>query len=119
MKLWFALRTDGVEPIRTMIRSHVELTQELAALVRADDRFEIVAPHPLNLLCIARTGDTVEQANEATDRLIGRANDSGTALFTRTVLDDRSVLRISIGARATERHHVMAMWELLRRLSDD
>ena len=43
------------------------LTQLLAELVAADDRFEIVTPHPLNLLCIAlRDGDA------ATDRLIER-----------------------------------------------
>jgi aromatic-L-amino-acid/L-tryptophan decarboxylase len=36
-----------------MIRRHVGLTQELAGWVADDDRFEIVAPHPLNLLCIA------------------------------------------------------------------
>ena len=53
LKLWFAIRCDGVESFQTMIRPHVELTQELAARVAADDRFEIVAPHPLNLLCIA------------------------------------------------------------------
>ena len=46
------LRLDGVAPIQAMIRRHVELTQRLAAEVAADDRFEIVAPHPLNLLCI-------------------------------------------------------------------
>ena len=53
LKLWFAIRCDGVESFQTMIRSHVELTQELAGLVAADERFEIVAPHPLNLLCVA------------------------------------------------------------------
>ncbi|MEX2625244.1 MAG: pyridoxal-dependent decarboxylase, partial [Ilumatobacteraceae bacterium] len=52
LKLWFAIRLDGVESFRSMIRRHVGLTQELAGWVRADDRFEIVAPHPLNLLCV-------------------------------------------------------------------
>ena len=35
-----------------MIRRHVDLTQALAGWVAADDRFEIVAPHPLNLVCL-------------------------------------------------------------------
>ncbi len=30
--------------------------------------------------------------------------------MTRTVLDGRSVLRVSIGARTTEREHVEAFW---------
>jgi aromatic-L-amino-acid decarboxylase len=114
LKLWFAIRCDGVVSFQEMIRRHVELTQDLAVLVAADDRFEIVAPHPLNLLCIARRGDG---ADATTDALIDAANASGEALFTRTVLDGRSVLRISIGARSTERHHVEAAWHLLDRLA--
>jgi aromatic-L-amino-acid decarboxylase len=112
LKLWFQLRLDGVEIVQEMIRDHVRLTQELAELVARDDRFEIVAAHPLNLLCVAlREGDT------ATDRLIEQANATRTVLFTRTVLDGRSVLRFSIGARATRERHVRAAWSLLQQLA--
>ena len=112
LKLWFHLRIDGIEAVQEMIREHVRLTQLLADLVAADDRFEIVAPHPLNLLCLAlREGDA------ATDRLIEEANATGTVLFTRTVLDGRSVLRFSIGARATQERHVRSAWTLLQKLA--
>jgi aromatic-L-amino-acid/L-tryptophan decarboxylase len=113
LKLWFALRTEGVAPIQTMLREHVALTQELAGWVAAHQRLDIVAPHPLNLLCVAHT-----DGDEATDALISKANASGIGLFTRTVLDGRSVLRISIGARATTRHHVIGMWKQLAALAD-
>ena len=117
LKLWFAIRCDGVDSFQTMIRRHVELTQGLATWVAADDRFEIVAPHPLNLLCLAVRADDLDAANAATDALVEAANATGHALFTRTVLDGRSVLRISIGARATERAHVDAAWNLLTTLA--
>ena len=94
-----------------MIRRHVELTQQLAAEVAADDRFEIVAPHPLNLLCVRLAG---ADADARTDALIDAANATGRALFTRTVLDGRVALRFSIGATATEWRHVAAGWQLLR-----
>ena len=112
LKLWFSLRTEGVGPVQDMIRSHVALTNDLADRIAADDAFEIVAPHPLNLLCIA-----CADGNAATDRLIERANASGIGLFTRTVLDGRSVLRISIGARSTQSEHVLAMWNKLSELA--
>ena len=114
LKLWFAIRCDGVASFQTMIRSHVALTQELAGWIADDDRFEIVAPHPLNLVCIALHGDG---ADAATDALIDAANATGEALFTRTVLDGRTVLRVSIGARSTERHHVASAWHLLQQLA--
>lgn len=116
LKLWFAIRCDGVESFQTMIRSHIELTQELAGLVADDHRFEIVAPHRLNLLCIAVRNDDLDAANAATESLLERANASGKAIFTKTVLDDRKVLRFSIGARSTERRHVLDAWQLLADL---
>jgi aromatic-L-amino-acid decarboxylase len=112
LKLWFTIRSGGATDAVAMIRRHVALTQELATWVAADDRFEVIAPHPLNLVCIAhRDGDA------ATDSLVERANASGHALFTRTVLDGRSALRVSIGGARTERHHVEAAWALLRSLA--
>ena len=112
LKLWLTIRVEGVAAIQAMIRRHVELTQRLAALVRADDRFEIVAPHPLNLLCLR-----LAAGDQPTDRLIERANATGSVLFTRTVLDGRSALRFSIGTKATEWRHVAAAWQLLQSLA--
>ena len=111
LKLWFTLRCDGVEPAQAMIREHVRLTQMLAELVEADERFQVDAPHPLNLLCCSLVA-----GSERTDALIEAANSTGQALFTRTVLDDRVSLRFSIGARLTQERHVLAGWRLLQSL---
>ena len=72
LKLWFHLRIDGVDSVQAMIREHIRLTQLLAEWVAADERFEIVAAHPLNLLCLA-----VREGDAATDRLIEQANATG------------------------------------------
>ena len=95
-----------------MIRRHVDLTQELAEWVHADGRFRILAPHPLNLLCIAH-----RDGNEATDSLIERVNATREAYFTRTVLDQTSAMRWSIGSRLTDREHVKQAWDLVRSLA--
>jgi aromatic-L-amino-acid decarboxylase len=113
LKLWFGLRLDGVESYRSLIRSHVDLTQRLASWIAADGRFEIVAPHPLNLVCLRLADDG------ATERLIAAANATRDVWFTRTVLDGHPVLRFSIGSRSTEERHVAAAWELLQKLAAD
>jgi aromatic-L-amino-acid decarboxylase len=41
-------------------------------------------------------------------------NDSGRAFVTPSVLDGRWMVRVSIGAEATERADVAALWQLLR-----
>ncbi len=112
LKLWFAMRCEGPAPFQAMIRDHVTWAQDVAAWARADERFDIVAPHPLNLVCLAlRAGD------EATDRLVESANATGEALFTRSVVDGRSVVRFCVGGRSTQRRHVAAGWQLLSSLA--
>ncbi len=106
LKLWFTIRLDGIATVQHRIRRDVELTQQLASWVAADDRFEIVAPHPLNLLCIRVVG-----GDALTEQLIDRINDAGRAHVTRTVLDGQTVMRVSIGARTTERRHVESLWQ--------
>jgi aromatic-L-amino-acid decarboxylase len=113
LKLWFTIRAGGAADAVDMIRRHVRLTEQLVEWIGYDDRFEIVAPHPVNLVCVA-----LRAGNEATDRLIEAANATGAALFTRTVLDGRVALRFSVGGRTTHEHHVRAGWELLRKLAD-
>jgi aromatic-L-amino-acid/L-tryptophan decarboxylase len=117
LKLWFAIRCDGIDAFQRMIREHVEWCQRLATWVADDDTFEIVAPHPLNLLCVAVAASNSDESNTRTDALIESANALGDSHYTRTVLDGRSVLRISIGARTTTPAHVEAAWQQLRTLA--
>ncbi|MGA9275908.1 pyridoxal-dependent decarboxylase [Ilumatobacter sp.] len=112
LKLWFTIRTEGIEEFRRMIRGHVATAQQLAGWIADDDRFEIVAPHALNLVCLA-----VRDGDAATDALIDAGNASDAGHFTRTVLDGRSVLRISVGASTTSTDHVRTAWETLRSLA--
>jgi aromatic-L-amino-acid decarboxylase len=112
LKLWFTLRADGPGPARAMIGRQVGWAAELAGWIEADPRFELAAPAALNLVCLRHV-----DGDAATDALVEAANASRAALFTRTVLDGRSALRVCIGGRTTERRHVEAAWALLTSLA--
>jgi aromatic-L-amino-acid/L-tryptophan decarboxylase len=110
LKLWAVLRWYGAEGLREHIRTGVGLARELASWVRADPRFEIVAPHPLGLVCLRlRAGDAASEA------LLTAVNDSGEAYLSHTRVGGRYVLRVAIGGTFTERRHVEALWALLQR----
>jgi aromatic-L-amino-acid decarboxylase len=109
LKLWFVIRSFGVEGLQNMVRRHVALAQEFAGWVKADERFELAAPHPLNLVCFRhRGGDAINQ------RIMDRVNESGKMYLTHTRLGDKLTLRMSIGQLRTERKHVERAWTLLR-----
>lgn len=109
LKLWFVIRYYGVEGLRRYIRHHVALAQAFADWVKADERFELCAPVPLNLVCFRlRAGDALNQ------RLMAELNDSGELYLTHTKLGDELVLRMAIGSPATEHRHVEQAWKHIR-----
>jgi len=110
LKLWAVIRWYGAEGLREHVRGHVALAQEFASWVAADERFELLAPHPLALVTFRlRAGD------DATRALMERVNASGRMYLTHTSVNGQVALRMAIGATLTERRHVQAAWELLSR----
>jgi aromatic-L-amino-acid decarboxylase len=110
LKLWFVIRHYGVEGLRYHLRRHVELAQTFAGWVQADERFELAAPVPLNLVCFQhRGGDEINQ------QLMDRLNRSGDLYLTHTRLNDRLTLRFCVGQTWTEAHHVERAWQRIQQ----
>ena len=112
LKLWFVIRHYGVEGLRHHIRRHIELAQHFASWVEADERFELVAPVPLNLVCFRHRG-----SDGVNEKLMNQLNESGKIFLTHTKLDGRFVLRMAIGQTETEEEHVERAWDLIRELA--
>ena len=110
LKLWFVIRHYGVEGLRAHIRRHVELAKEFSSWVEADPDFELVAPVRLGLVCFLHRG-----GDEVNERIVESVNSSGRLYVTHTRLNDRYTIRMSIGQTNTERRHVAAAWEAIRR----
>ena len=111
LKLWFVLRHYGIEGLQFHVREHVRLAQQFAKWVGGDERFELTAPAPLNLVCFRlKSGD---QANQ---RLMDALNRSGDLYLTHTRLNDRTTLRLCIGQTNTTERHVRNAW---RRIQEE
>jgi aromatic-L-amino-acid decarboxylase len=118
LKLWFVLRWYGAEGLRAHIRAHVAWAQELAAWADADDRFDVLTPHPFSLVCLRPRWDDAVDSDVATMTLLERLNDGGEVFLTHTTVAGRPVLRVAIGAPATTRADVERVWALLREAHD-
>jgi len=109
LKLWFVIRHYGVEGLQHHVREHVRLAQEFAQWVRSDDRFELAAPAPLNLVCFRhKGGDAVNQG------IMERLNRSGDLFLTHTRLNGKLTPRMSIGQTRTQARHVEKAWKRIR-----
>jgi aromatic-L-amino-acid decarboxylase len=117
LKLWFVIRSYGVEGLRAMIRRHVELAQDVAGWVEGDPEFELMAPVPFGLVCFRYCPDGVPdtQVDDLNRRLLARVNASRRVHLTHTQLGERYVIRMAIGQRETERQHVEEAWEFIKQ----
>lgn len=109
LKLWFVIRHYGVEGLQHHIRYHVQLAQEFLSWVQQDERFEVAAPAPLNLVCFRFRG-----SDEQNQHLLNNLNQRGDLYLTHTRLADRFVLRFCVGQTNTEKRHVEGAWQRIQ-----
>jgi aromatic-L-amino-acid/L-tryptophan decarboxylase len=109
LKLWFVIRHYGIEGLQYHIRRHVELAQQLVDWIRKDNRFELAAPAPLNLVCFRHKG-----GDEVNQSLMDRLNRSGDIYLTHTRLNDRLTLRLCVGQANTTARHVKRAWQRIQ-----
>jgi aromatic-L-amino-acid decarboxylase len=119
LKLWFVIRSYGVEGLRRIVREHVRLAVLFRGWVEAEDRFELLAPTDFGLVCFRlNDGRPEDQLDELNAQLLERINATGQVFLTHTTLAGRYAIRMMIGSRTTEERHVRAAWELMQKASD-
>ncbi len=145
LKLWFLLRDQGVAGLQARIRRDIDNAQWLAAQVQAAPHWRLMAPTPLQTVCLryeqgedhegsARAGEAVADKDPAlideasagsldvlNHRIVDAVNAAGTSYLTSAVVKGRRLIRVSVGAAATQRSDVAAVWcelqEAARQLS--
>ena len=117
LKLWFLIREQGVTGLQARLRRDLANAEWLASEICAAPNWRLLAPVPLQTLCVRHEPPELE--GEALDRhtlaWADRINRSGAACLTPAILDGRWMVRVSIGALLTEREHVDALWRLMRK----
>ncbi len=120
LKLWFVLRHLGAEGIRAKLRGHIALAQEFAAWVRAEPDWEVLAPHPLSVVCFryARPGLDEAALESLNASIMHAVNASGEVFISHTKIDGRYAIRLAIGNLRTQRADVEHAWAILNREAD-
>jgi aromatic-L-amino-acid decarboxylase len=116
LKLWLHLRAHGAEALRTRLRRDLGHARWLAAQIDATPPWRRVAPVPLQTVCVRHEPPGLTPAELDAHNLAWaeRINRSGAALLTPARVRDQWIVRVSIGAEATERHHVESLWRAMQ-----
>jgi aromatic-L-amino-acid decarboxylase len=143
LKLWFVLRSFGVEKLQGFIRKHISWANKLSKLVESQENFELVTKPNFSLftfrwmpitkinqnmlppkdkakddeVAIAEVlGETLDKVN---DQLLQAINDDGRIYLTRTVVAGRVAIRFSVGSQNTTEAHVMAAWDTIKEIANN
>ena len=106
LKLWSVIRYYGINGIQQHIRGHIESAKMLSELIMKDERFEIMAPTILNLVCFR-----YKNSDEFNKALLEKLNTSGKLYLVQTKLNKKYTLRFSIGQTNTTREHIINAWK--------
>ena len=116
LKLWFLIREQGVSGLQARLRRDIANAQWLMEQVRTSAGWRVLAPVPLQTVCLRHEPEGVseEELDRYTLAWVERVNASGTAYLTPAVLQGRWMVRVSVGGEQTERAHVEALWRVLQ-----
>jgi len=116
LKLWSLIRTHGTERLQRRLRRDLENARWLAAQVEATPGWRLLAPVALQTLCVRHEPEGLhgEELDAHTRAWLDRVHATGRAWMTPAQLEGRWMVRVSIGALATERTHVAALWERMQ-----
>jgi aromatic-L-amino-acid decarboxylase len=121
LKLWCLIREQGVEALRARLRRDMENARWLAEQVRATPPWRLVAPVPLQTVCVRHEPLGLE--GNALDRhtlaWADRLNRSGKAYVTPAAIAGGWMVRVSLGTITTERADVERLWRDMREAAED
>ncbi|KAL1405947.1 hypothetical protein Q8F55_007629 [Vanrija albida] len=121
IKLWFVLRSYGVEGLQKHLREGIEHCRELENLVTASPNFEIVAPPSLSLLDFrlvpANTSHTEAELNDLNRdlhaRLVMHPDVHLTQTLLKSVESEIFCIRFAMGQSRTTLDDVKTVWAIV------
>jgi len=118
LKLWFVIRSFGIEGLKERIRYHISLAEELERKINESKDFEIITPRTLNLICFrfkpAKIND-LQRINDLNEQLMHKLNSTGKIFLTHTVLKGKYTLRMVIAQTSVTENHVENAWDLIKK----
>ncbi|UES49617.1 pyridoxal phosphate-dependent decarboxylase family protein [Roseibium aggregatum] len=97
LKLWFLMRSYGLEGLRGRLRNHVDWSAALAERLRAEPDFEITSEPVLSLFSFRFSPEGARDLDTLNQRLVDTINDDGRIYLTQTLLDGAKVVRFQVG----------------------
>ncbi len=113
LKLWFLMRSYGMEGLRGRIRNHVTWAEDLTKKLGAEDKFEIVTEPVLSLFTFRLVG----KDDAAQLAFVEQVNNDGRIYVTQTRVAGAMVVRFQIGQFDCTKDDIDTAFDVLMELA--
>lgn len=121
LKLWFVIRSFGVNGLQEKVRHNIALANELKSRIEEHALFELLAPVEFGLVCFRFHPHGIEDTdilNRMNEQLLLTVNATGKVYITHTKLDGKYTLRMVTSQTNIERSHVEQAWNLIVKTAE-
>ncbi|QEW18207.1 L-2,4-diaminobutyrate decarboxylase [Marinibacterium anthonyi] len=117
LKLWFLIRSYGLDGLRQILRNHVKWAVALHDQLAKDPDFRIVTPPMWSLFSFRYEPAGAADLDTLNQRLVDAINDDGRIYLTQTRVDGDLVIRFQAGSFETTEADVMMSLDVIRAIA--
>ena len=121
LKLWFVIRSFGVEGLRSIIRGHIRMARLLAEWIDSDPELELMAEVNFSTVVFRHrpSGMSGRKLDDHNARLLQKVLETREVYLSHTRVRGSYALRIAIGNIHTTEGHVRRALELVKEAAND
>ncbi|WP_027245420.1 pyridoxal phosphate-dependent decarboxylase family protein [Leisingera daeponensis] len=117
LKIWFLIRTYGLEGLRQRLRNHITWSNRLHDKLKSEPDFEITTPPMWSLWSFRYAPEGAADLDDLNLRLVNAINDDGRIYLTQTRLDGQLVIRFQAGQFETTEADVMTAFDVITEIA--
>ena len=114
LKIWFLLRSEGLENLRKMIRNHIKWSKNLYNKLKKIEGIEIVTAPILSLFTFRFVNKEKENLDEINEKILKDINYEGIIYLTQAKIDDKYVIRFVTGTFESKEQDVEKAFEVIQ-----
>ena len=113
LKVWMTLKTYGADQLGAVVERSCALARMLADTVRADARYELLAPVTLNVVCfrMLAPGQDLDAFNAD---IVAEVQESGVAVPSTTRIHGKTVIRVALVNHRTQPEDLQLLLQALQ-----
>jgi aromatic-L-amino-acid decarboxylase len=120
LKLWFVMRSFGVEGLQSLIREHIRIARRIGETIDADPEMELLAEVNFSTVVFRHrpAGLTGVELNDHNERLLQTLLESREVYLSHTRVRGNYAIRMAIGNIHTTESHALRALELVKEAAN-